>query len=503
MNKKTLNGVLSVLGGKFGGVILTLATTPLLVRILGSGDYGDYAFIMSMSSLIGTFAHAGISGGIRKYIAEDRSDPNWQETVFVYYSRLALSLGFVTVVGLVLFSLFAPIDELLGEGFSTYFILLAITLFIGQISYVSRYTLMGLHLERYSESLFLLKRFLFGVFGLSLAYIGFNVAGVLAGTAIASFVFSVIALWILKNHIDIVMVFRSLPVDVPRRDFLTYNILNTVFIFLSITLYNLDIVLLQPLSGSEQTGFYKSALIIAEFLWIVPQAVQMVFIHSSSELWSKNDYEAISTMASKATRYTLVFMLLLLLGVAALASDFIPLYFGAEFSPAVTPLLLLLPGVLGFGLARPIYGIAQGDGRLRILIIATGFAALLNLILNILLIPRYGMNGAAIATSIGYGSMLVFHGRAARQIGYNPFANLRLKPIFVTSAVSAPVVFGLAFVINGTIASLVIVPPVGFGIYSTLALRTGAVDPEEVVPFLEQAPSSIAHLSTSIIFKIS
>lgn len=503
MNNKTISGFLSVLGGRLGGVVLTLVTTPLLVRILGSENYGDYAFIMSLSAVIGIFAHSGISGGIRKYIAEDRSETNWQETVFVFYSRLALGLGFLVGISLVLFGLFGPVEKLLGTGFSTYIVLLAIVLVIGQVSYVARYTLMGLHLERYSESISIFQKFLFSVFGLSLAYLGFDVAGVLAGTAIASFVSATIMLWILKDHIDLSAIFRSLASDTPYRNLLRFNVLNTVFIFLTVSLYNLDILLLQPLAGSEETGYYKGALVIAEFLWIVPQAVQTVFIHSSSELWSEGDYEEISSMASQATRYTLLFTLLLLFGITALASDFVPLYFGGEFTAAVTPLLLLLPGVLGFGLARPIYAIGQGDGRLRILIIATGSAAIINLILNLLLIPQYGMNGAAIATSIGYGAMVVFHGIAARQIGYNPFADLRLKQVVVTSAVSAPVIFGLASVINSTITSLVIVPPVGFVVYSTLALRTGAIDPEEIVPVLNQAPSRIARWSTNIMNRVS
>lgn len=503
MDNNTISGFLSIVGGRLGGVVLTLATTPLLVRILSSEEYGDYAFIMSLSAVIGIFAHAGISGGIRKYIAEDRPRNNWQETVFVFYTRLALGLGVVVAVGLVLFSLFGPVERLFGSGFTIYIILLAIMLVIGQVSYVSRYTLMGLHLERYSEPLTILQKFLFGVFGLSLAYIGFGVAGVLVGTAIASLISATLAVWILKKHIDITAIFRSLPADVPRRNLLNFNVFNTVFIFLTVSLYNLDILLLQPLAGSKETGFYKAALVIAEFLWIVPQAVQMVFIHSSSELWSKNDLEGISTMASQATRYTLLFMLLLLFGIGALASDFIPLYFGAEFSAAVTPLLFLLPGVLGFGLARPIYAIAQGDGRLRILIIATGSAAVINLLLNLFLIPRYGMNGAAVATSIGYGVMVLFHGIAARQIGYNPFSDLRLKRVGITGTVAAPVIFGLASVIEGTMPSLTIVPPVGFVVYSVLALQTRAIDPEEIVPVLSQAPSPLDSWSTDILYLVS
>lgn len=70
MSNQTISGILSVLGGRVGGLLITVVSTPLLVRILGSDNYGDYAFLLSMFAIITTFAHAGISAGIRKYIVD-------------------------------------------------------------------------------------------------------------------------------------------------------------------------------------------------------------------------------------------------------------------------------------------------------------------------------------------------------------------------------------------------------------------------------------------------
>ena len=391
--------------------------------------------------------------------------------------------------------MFGPVEELLGTGFSLYLILLAGMLVTNQLFYVSRYTLMGLHFEEYSESLSVLQKLLFAIFGLSLAYVGFDVAGVLAGTALSFLVCAIVATWILRTRIDVTAVFRSVPTEFPTRDLFSFNAYNTVFVLVTISLYNVDLLLLQPIAGSQETGLYKAALVIAEFVWLIPMAVQIIFIQSSSEMWSRDAHEEITSMASKATRYTLAFTTLLLLGIAALATPFITLYFGSEFSEAVTPLLLLLPGVLGFAIARPIYAIGQGKGELRILIIATGIAAAINLVLNLLLIPRYGMSGAAVATSIGYGSMVVFHYFAARQIGYNPFGDLRLARIGATVIVAGPVIFGVASLINSRILSLLIVPPVGFAVYSTLALRTEAISADEIIPLLDRAPDPISSWS--------
>ncbi|WP_122088218.1 lipopolysaccharide biosynthesis protein [Halalkalicoccus subterraneus] len=503
MSNRTISGILSVMGGKVGVLLIGVVTTPLLVRILGSADYGDYGFLLSMFAVITTFAHAGISAGIRKYIAEERNQQGWKEHVFAFYTQLALGFAALGGLCLILFGMLGPVKQLFGDGFSLYFVLLAAMLVANQLFYISRHTLMGLHFEQYSESLSMLQTFLLGAFGLSLAYVGFGVAGVLSGTALAYLVCAVGATWILRTRIDLTAVFRSVPTAFPKRDLFNFNVYNTVFVLLTVSLYNVDLLLLQPMVGSHETGLYKSALVIAEFLWLVPTAVQIVFIHSSSEMWSREAHEEITSMASKATRYTLVFTTLLLLGIAALATPFMQLYFGAEFGDAVTPLLLLLPGVLGFAVARPIYAIGIGDGKFRQLIAATGTAAVINLVLNLLLIPQYGMAGAAIATSIGYGLMVFLHYLAARRIGYNPFQDLRSVRVGITASLAAPVIFGLSYAIDSGIISLILVPPVGFIVYSKIAFWTNAITADEILPFLDQIPDPFSIWATKIITAIS
>ncbi|SDJ68025.1 lipopolysaccharide biosynthesis protein [Natronorubrum texcoconense] len=492
MSSRTVSGIISVLSGKIGVLLLGVVITPILVRILGSGKYGDYALILSIFSILTTIVHAGISAGIRKFMAEQRSESGWQGLVFAFYGRFAFGLASVVGTAVVLFGFFGPVEAIFGDGFSIYLVLLAVMLVTDQVFYVMRYTLMGLNFEQLSEPLLVLKKVLFGIFGLSLAYIGFDVAGVLAGTAIASIVCGIVAVWLLRKHVDFRSLLTPVPSDFPRRDLLGFNLYNTIFILLTISLYNVDILLLQPIAGSHETGLYKSALVVSEFMWIVPQAVQIIFIHSASEQWSKENHEAITEMASRATRFTLAFTLLLAIGIAALATEFVELYFGAEFVGAVTPLLLLLPGVVGFAIARPIFAIGQGKGDLRVLIAATGSAALINLVLNVLLIPRYGMAGAAVATTVGYGSMLVFHLSAARRIGFNPLVDLRLREIGTAGAVTAIAVFGTASFIESSFLSLVLVPPIGFTIYAIVSLKIGVFSPSEVRILEQQLPNRTA-----------
>lgn len=485
-------GFISIFGSKLASLILSLVITPILVRVLGSSLYGDYAFLMSIFGISIIIVNAGIFDGVRKYMTEQREESLWKEHVFGFYSRVA---ALFAVSGLFVFCLLAwsGVPGLaFGEGFNIYFFFVGVFILFRQIYSLTRGGLMGLRLEDRSEPLKIMRKVLFGLFGVSLALMNKGVVGVLLGHIIANAFIGVVSIYFISKKLNIREILKLTPSGLPRRELLSFNSMSVVLILLTASLYHVDILLLRSISGSQQTGYYKSALVIAEFLWFVPNALQTVLLHSSSELWSENKTEKVTNLIARITRYNLSLTVLLSLGLGALASDFIPLYFGAEFESAVQPLLILLPGTLGFAIARPIFSVGQGKGELRKLIVATGSAAVLNLVLNVVLIPQYGMAGAAAATSVSYGSMLIFHIMAARSIGFDPIADVRLVRITVAAAFTAVAIIPLSFRIQSGVMSLLVVPPVGFVIYSILVVNLGIISRDELLALADQLPVPIS-----------
>ncbi|APW98879.1 polysaccharide biosynthesis protein [Halobiforma lacisalsi AJ5] len=499
MRTNVLRGFISILGAKVTVLLIGLLTTPILVRLLGSAQYGDYAFLLSVLGVTMVLANAGIFDGMRKYIAEERDHPNWTEYVFGFYLRIAFGLAIFVSIIYAVFSWAGFSKQLFSPEFTVYFYLLSSLIIIRQTYSLARGGLMGLGFENQSEPLNILRKVIFALIGLSLTYFGHGVVGILTGHVIASLTVSFLAFRILSNRINLRKIFDKTPPDFPKQELLSFNGLSVILILLTSSLYHIDILLLRPLAGSEATGYYRAALTIAEFLWFVPNALQMVLLHSTSELWAKGRTDRITMMVSQITRHNLSLVILLAIGLAVLADDFVPFYFGSEFEPVVLPLLLLLPGVIGFSLARPIFAVGQGKGELPILIVATGTAALVNLCLNILLIPRYEMVGAAIATSIGYGSMMILHIYAARQIGYNPIADLRFWRITTVAMIAGVVIFGVSSVIDSSLLSLLIVPPIGFMVYATLMIKFEIIHKSEVNKIIQQLPNSIEKYITTLV----
>ncbi|KYH25233.1 polysaccharide biosynthesis protein [Halalkalicoccus paucihalophilus] len=520
MKRTLVTAFISIAGANVAATFLGAVMTPILVRILGPSQYGTYATVMSVFALLMIAVSSGVDSGTRKYLAEDRDDPDWHDNVFGYYFRIATVLALVASALLIAATQIGVVDATLGEEYAFFFFLLAIITIMAQFREYVRRSLLGLKLEYLSEPLYVAQKVFFFLFAIPLAYLGYGVTGVLIGHILADGLVTAIGLVGLASHVSLSSVFERTPESFPRRELLSFNNLSIVYIFLLTSLYHVDVLMLQAYTTEAQVGYYKAALVLAEFLWLAPKAVQSVMIQSASELWHRDRIEKITALASKATRYTLLLTALMAIGIAVLAAQFVPRYYGAEFTPTITPLLLLLPGTVGFAVARPILSVSHARGDMRVMILATGAAAAMNIVLNVTLIPRFGIEGAAVATSLGYLSLPMFHLFGARAIGYNPLGDIRPIPVSITVAVTGGVLVALALGIDALIGSplatvgvpltgaslpidaallaFVIIPPAGLLVYGVLTLLTRAIDPSEIAQILQGMPGPLSRYASTI-----
>jgi O-antigen/teichoic acid export membrane protein len=167
-------------------------------------------------------------------------------------------------------------------------------------------------------------------------------------------------------------------------------------------------------------------------------------------------------------------------GIFVLIDSFAPLYLGSEFAASATPVRMLLPGVICFAVTKPIYSIGQAKGELQNLIAATLMSSLINIVLNIALIPRLGMVGASIATSIGYGTMILFHSISAHRIGFRPLSEIKMKRISAAVLVFFSIVFFVDIHIHSDVLSLLTVPIVGVICFPVIAVLFDLVKVEEI-----------------------
>lgn len=157
-----------------------------------------------------------------------------------------------------------------------------------------------------------------------------------------------------------------------------------------------DMLILGWLAGAGAVGLYSVGVSLAELMWYVPSALGAAILakapHSSDA--SAHDY------VSRSTRIAVLFTVVTAFIGAVSAPWLIRAVYGTSFAPAALAFYLLLPGAFADGVMRPAW--SYFASRERIFWREATGTMVLNIVLNVVLIPRMGFAGAAIASSVSY-----------------------------------------------------------------------------------------------------
>jgi len=161
---------------------------------------------------------------------------------------------------------------------------------------------------------------------------------------------------------------------------------------------SLDSFLINPFVGPAGVGLYSVAVMLAQLSWLAPGAMSEVLFPRVAA--GKHDDTA--QLSAFLGRTALLLATVPALGLALLGRPLIGLVYGAEYLPATTALWALLPGVIALSLGMVLSQYLAGIGRPVYNSIGSVIALAVNLAALFTLVPRYGIVGAGIATSMAY-----------------------------------------------------------------------------------------------------
>jgi O-antigen/teichoic acid export membrane protein len=163
--------------------------------------------------------------------------------------------------------------------------------------------------------------------------------------------------------------------------------------------YRIDIIFLDYLSSSYETGIYSKAVSLSEYLWQIP-AVLYTLIFARSSI-SKNG-RLFSEKIAQLLRLAFPIICLCALSLYFLSENLVIFLFGTEFFESILLFQILLPGALFF----VVFGILNmdlaGKGKPWVSLMVMIPALIINVILNIIFIPKHGAIAAAFASTISY-----------------------------------------------------------------------------------------------------
>lgn len=368
-----------------------LGKNIVLARLLGPADRGLFALISSLPDLIGTIANLGYSNSAAYSVAQGKDSLK---------RVLGATLAFTVVISIILIPITYGVihtpwlveDRSDDLQFFAVFILLAIPLVIYKI----------IHINVVNAD----------------NRVGFVNAMALTESALPIVLFFILWLmldmstldasvyaWIATLGIIFFCLFFSFRKELPysfsmetQKQLADYGIRGHFDTLFQKLLLRIDFIFISALLGSSALGQYAMATAAAELLLAFPQAVA-VPLFSFLLGASQKSQDQITPIALRLITCSMI-VLAIFLGL--FGDLLIHLLFGKEYLPAYEPLLYLLPGIVLLSYCSLLRLDMLGKNRPGAVSIASGSALLVNIILNLVLIPEFGIAGAAMASTLSY-----------------------------------------------------------------------------------------------------
>ena len=378
--------VLSIIFGLFAMIIIA--------RVLGSSGQGQYTLAILLPTMLYTLLNSGLSISTVFYIGQKKySDCQIYSTNL--FTSLLLSIASIFIGLIIIFFFKDYFFESLTVKLLLYTLLIIPLLFTQknlQTIFQGKEDFEKFNMIVILNQLGLL---LFAI--LFVLVLDMGVFGAILSFAMSQFLMSLASFYLLKVYYNLFLP-NQISMNYAKDSFI-FGLKGHISNVLSFINYRIDIFIIAYFLDDIAVGLYSVAVLISERIWLVSQSVSSVLFARVANL--SDDAER-NKFTSLASRNTLLITFVGGLILALVCNWFINLFFGESYSQSVIPFLYLIPGVVIFSMSKVLANDFIGRGYPQINTYIAFVTALCNLGLNFWLIPKYGIKGAAIATTSSY-----------------------------------------------------------------------------------------------------
>ncbi len=461
-------------------MLLPLVTSPILARRLGAESLGKYTYVYTITYYFVQFALLGMFQYGTREIAVSRNDQDQLNTRFTELVCFQLLHGGLIVVFFLIYSLCI-------SDYSNLMLIELLYLFGASVLLVN-YLFAGLEEFR----IIALKTMFIRITGVVLivmlvktpedlpVYTLIMAAEPLAGAAVYIF--------LARNRVKLVRVKLKNVFRHTKGLYLLFIPIMASFLYVT-----MDKVMLGRMSTMTQLGLYGNAekALIAKNLAV---AFSVVLVPRMANLIGESKREEFQTLLEKSMNIVLLLTIAFGFGTAAISSVFSIVFWGTDFAPCSE-----LIQVMSFTL--PIYGLTYVINnqylipirKEKVFIWATLIGVLVNLVLNLYLIPKYNAFGAAIATFFTQLFVLIYECISIRKEVKVLKTLPKSVPYIIIGVVMMVVVSRLDSTISYSVFTLILEIIVGSSIYSVLCFLYWKVTGNEMYlellrSFLKRVP---------------
>lgn len=380
-----------MLGSNLAVTFSNLATGVILSRILGAAGYGLYSSIIVVPVIVIGFTQLGIRRSVIYHLG-NKVTPESDILSAVFLLLLYTSALSIIICG----SVFFFSDSLIFDPLIVGIVLLTIPMLLANVFaggvFLGKEQILRANIINAGPSLLTL------VFSLVFVWIlDFSVLGAFAAISLANLIMVYYVYWVSARDYKVRITWKYHEGTI--KSLVKLGFVNAIAIFIMQLNYRMDVLMLKKLSTLEQTGFYSLAMQIAEQLWHVPYAIELIILSRSA---NTSDDQFVHKTVASIFRISLIIGLIGGVLIFFISPWIVPFVFGKEFIHSVPMIQVVLPGIfvmIGF---RILNSRLTGMGKPQIAIFTFLPALLINFVVNLFLIPVYGGVGAAWATNISY-----------------------------------------------------------------------------------------------------
>jgi len=469
--------------GAFIGLGLGYLSRIIIARWLGAEDYGLISLGYAALMIGATLSLVGLPAGIQRYVSFYKGKGDKGRIKGTILGALKISVPMSLIVGSIFFFYadWISIHVFHSPELTPILKIFAIAIPFLVLTDNAIYATIGFQDVRYRVYVVDLFQNIFKLLAIvALLVLGFGVMGAAWGWVLAIVLTPFLAFYFLEKRVFPIFNAKVKAIFIDRELF-TFSWPLIFTAVAGMVMGWMDTLMLGYFLSASAVGIYNVALPTARLITVVTKSIGILFIPVASELYARGKVGELESIYKVVTKWSLSFIFPIFLLMVLFSESIILIMFGTEYVEGATTLSILsfaffISSVLGYA----VY-VLQTYGRTRIIMKGYFITAGVNFVLNLLLIPRYGINGAAIATGLSFSLMSIIYLFTVWQIGkMQPFRLNHLKPV-AASIISVLVVYGLSKYIAATLPVLVVMFFVFFILYFFLLLIFRSFEEEDLM----------------------
>ncbi len=442
-------------------------------RYLGASGFGVLSFALAFTAIFGILTDLGLQPLTVREVARKR------ELAPVFLSNLSAMKLLLSIVTLALIAITVNLMGYSGETATVVYIV-ALSVVVNSFTTMLYSIFQAYESMEYQSAGHLLN---------SVLMLGGAAVAIKAGTGVRGFALLYLAAAAACLVYGIVILYAKFPevfsglrgrkamVELSFwKETLKESLPFGLGVFFMVIFYWVDSVMLSVMKGDSAVGWYNAAYRIVMVLLFIPHAF-IAAIYPVMSVFYKTSEESLRSAHERSFKYLTIIGIPIAVATTILARRMILMIFGVEYTSSVLPLQILAWSVVFIFMSITFGNLFNCLDRQAVVTKITGVCVVANVVLNILLIPRYSLVGASIATVLTEAVSLILCFVWGYRIGYS-IPGRRLSGILARVLISS-VLMGLYIALFHNMNLIALVPSAAI-IYFLILYISNGIDKEDI-----------------------